>query len=286
MNTAISKNSFSTGDIGKIITIAIALITVYFPIFTRLVDNWAHDDNYSHGFFIPAISLYMIYCIRHEFHDIKIQPSNWGIPVLLLGLIQLLIGKIGSEFFLQRTSLIPVLIGLILFLLGSGYLKKMFFPIIFLIFMVPLPAVIWSKIAFPMQLFASNLTEQVILLIGIPILREGNILYLAETTLEVVDACSGLRSLLTLFALSATFAWFVDLTRYRKCFLFLCAAPVAIFANIIRLTGTALLAHYFGERAAQGFLHEISGFITFFIGLFLLGIIYWLLQSKRKHDCE
>jgi len=286
MTKNLVKSNLFTLENLKLILIPACLAAVYYPVFVKLVIDWSENDNYSHGFFIPFISAYMIYSRRDELRRLKIQPSNWGLLLLVLGLLQMILARTGSEFFMQRTSLIPVLLGISLFLLGTRITKKILFPIIFLIFMMPLPTIIWNKIAFPMQLFATMLTENVVRLIGIPVLREGNILYLAETTLEVVDACSGLRSLVTMFALSATFAWFADLSVLRKWILFILAAPIAILANIVRLTGTAALANQFGEKVAQGFLHELSGLVTFMLGLLLLGVIYWALLGKTKSSAK
>jgi exosortase len=170
--------------------------------------------------------------------------------------------------------------GLVLFLCGTAWFKKSFIPLAYLVFMVPLPAVIWNRIAFPMQLFGSYLTEQAVYFIGIPIYREGNVLHLAETTLEVVAACSGLRSLVTLFALAGALAFFSKLSNWRKWILFFTAAPIAIFANIVRLTMTAILASYYGSEVAQGFLHDFSGLVIFVLGLSLLVGISSLLARK------
>lgn len=281
MKQNITKYALFSPETFKWLLIPVGLLAVYYPVIINLIKDWTEDDNYSHGFFIPLISVYMLYSMREELSRIKLTPNNWGLPLLLLGLIQLMLAKIGTEFFMQRTSLIPVLLGITLFLFGIRFSRKILIPVLFLIFMVPLPAIIWNKIAFPMQLFSTTLTENIVHALGIPVLREGNILYLAETTLEVVDACSGLRSLVTMFALSATFAWFSDLGIFRQWLLFLCAAPIAILANIVRLTGTAVLANQFGDEVAQGFLHELSGLVTFMLGLILLGGIYWALQPKK-----
>ena len=261
---------FSRIDIGLLIMMLVGLTGLYYKIVVGLIGDWATNDNYSHGFFIPLISLYMIYTIRSELQKYTIRPANWGLLFLIAGLGQLLVATAGSEFFLQRTSIIPVLLGLLLYLCGSAYTKKLLLPVCYLLFMVPLPAILWNKVAFPMQLFSTALTENVVQFIGIPVLREGNILYLAETTLEVVDACSGLRSLTTMFALSAALSWFASYSLPKKWFLFLMAAPIAIVANIIRLTSTAILASKYGSEVAQGFLHEFSGIVTFFLGLVML----------------
>ncbi len=277
-------SSISSIDYGLMALVAVGVSFLYFSVFSGLVHDWSTNDNYSHGFFIPLISLYMIYFMRGELKKCPIQPVNLGLPVLLLGLAQLLIAVTGSEFFLQRTSLLPVLFGLTLFLLGTCYAKKLLVPIGYLIFMIPLPAIIWNKIAFPMQLFSTRLTENVVHLLGIPVYREGNILQLASTTLEVVDACSGLRSLTTMFALSAALAWFAGYSIPKKWFLFFMAAPIAVFANIIRLAGTALLASRYGGDVAQGFLHEFSGMVTFFVGLGLLTGLSVLLGKPFRNS--
>lgn len=256
------------------------LSVLYYTTFLGLIDDWKHNDNFSHGFFIPLISGYMIYSMRSTLREVPFKPINAGLFVLLLGLTQLIIARIGSEFFLERTSLVLVLFGLSLFLFGLAWTRKLSLPIFYLIFMIPLPAIIWNRIAFPMQLFASYLTENVIQLIGIPVFRQGNILQLQQTTLEVVDACSGLRSLVTMFALSAAMAWFANYSTMRKWTLFFAAAPIAVFANIIRLTVTAILASRYGEQVAQGFLHEFSGLITFAVGLLMLFVTNFFLTKK------
>ncbi|HID70777.1 MAG TPA: exosortase [Desulfobacterales bacterium] len=250
--------------------IFLSLGLLYFPILQDLAHDWETNDNYSHGYFIPVLSAYLIYTSKDELKRLPIRGNLAGLFLLAAGLVQLIIAKVGSEFFLQRTSLIPVLAGIVLFCLGYSFLKKLLLPIIYLIFMIPLPAIIWNKIAFPMQLFGSYLTEKVVTLMGIPIFREGNVLHLANTTLEVVDACSGLRSLTTLFALSAVFAILSSHTTSQKWILFMTAAPIAIFANIVRLSATALLASKYGGDIAHGFLHDFSGLVVFAVGILLL----------------
>jgi len=268
-------------NLACLLVLLAALLGLYYPVLVAMAHDWSTNDNYSHGFFIPLISGYMVFAMKDDLRNICLRPANWGLWLLLAGVGQLYVAKVGTEYFLQRTSLILVLLGMAIFLLGKAMTRKLLLPIAYLLFMVPLPAIIWNKIAFPMQLFSSAVTEVVVRLIGIPIFREGNVLHLAQTTLEVVDACSGLRSLTTMFALSAALAWFSDSTAWKKWVLFLAAAPIAIFANIVRLTGTAGLASVYGEKVAQGFLHEFSGLFTFVVGLMLLILVNKLLQSQR-----
>jgi len=261
-------------------TVLVAIFLLYFPFLQTLAMDWDTDDNYGHGYFIPVITLYMIFSLRKELARMPLKPSITGFFLVLCGLALLVIAKIGAEFFLQRFSIIVVLLGMVHFLCGPAYLKKLALPILYLVFMIPLPAIIWNKIAFPMQLFGSYLTEQVIYLIGIPVFREGNVLHLAETTLEVVAACSGLRSLVTMFALSGALAFFTTLSTGRKWMLFFAAVPIAIFANIVRLTATAILASIYGSDVAQGFLHDFSGIVIFVLGLSMLVGVNTLLSRR------
>ena len=270
-----------SGNLAVALVLLAALVGLYYPVLTYLMHDWSTNDNYSHGFFIPLISGYMVYALREELGRITVRPANWGFIVLLAGLGQLYVARVGTEYFLQRTSLILVLLGMALFLWGRELTKKLLLPIGYLLFMVPIPAIIWNKIAFPMQLFSSAVTERVIQAIGLPVFREGNVLHLAQTTLEVVDACSGLRSLTTMFALAAALAWFSGFATWKKWLLFFAAAPVAIFANIVRLTATAGLASFYGEKVAQGFLHDFSGLFTFVFGLALLILTSKFLQPKN-----
>jgi len=238
--------------------LSLLFIALYFPFICTMVHDWSIDDNYSHGYLIPFISAYMIWSVRKELQRVDILPSNWGLALIVLGLVQLTVAIIGSELFLQRTSMVVLLFGFSLFLLGK---------------------IVWNKIAFPMKLFASYIAANVIDWIGISILREGNILNLASTTLEVADACSGLRSLTSLLALSAAFAYIFPLKVINKWVLFFSAIPIAIAVNIFRLTSTAVLAQRFGAKVAQGFLHEISGILVFIIAFILLFVVYTILSK-------
>lgn len=258
-----------------------ALLALYLPFLQTLVSDWNTNEDYSHGYFIPFLTLFFVYSIRHQLRQTVIEPNFIGIFVVVAGLTQLIVAKIGSEYFLQRTSFIVVLLGIVLFLFGWKYLRKMLVPLGYLIFMVPLPAIIWNKIAFPMQLFASFLTEHLVSFMGIPIFREGNVLHLSQTVLEVVAACSGLRSLVTMFALGAALAFMSPLPNWKKWLLFFSAIPVSVIANISRLTITAILASKYGGVVAQGFLHEFSGIAVFFFGLTLLLAVNRLLAVSN-----
>ncbi len=253
--------------------LGIGFIALYYPFLLTLIGDWRQNPNYSHGFLIPFISVWLIYSLKDRFKTTPYQPSNWGLVLIFCAVIQLIVAKIGMEYFLQRTSIIVLFLGIALFLYGKNITKLLLIPICYLIFMIPIPAIIWNKIAFPLQLFASYLTEHVIRFLGMPVLREGNVLILSTITLEVVDACSGIRSLTTMMALSVPLTFFMLGGAVRKIVFFLSSIPIAIFVNIVRLTVTAILSAMYGEVFAKGFLHEFSGMITFALGLALLYLV-------------
>jgi len=261
--------------------LAVCFAALYYDVIAKMVKDWMIDDNYSHGFLIPPIAGYLIWQKKEELSKAFGSPSNLGILFLTGGLLVFIVGKLGAELFTMRFSMLIVLWSLVLFMAGWQIGRQTFIPIAYLAFMIPLPAIIWNQVAFPLKLFATTLAAHAITLIGIPVFREGNILHLANTTLEVVDACSGLRSLTSLLALSGAFALITQHSFVKKWILFLSAVPIAILVNIIRLTGTAALAHKYGEKVAQGFLHEFSGIIIFVLAILFLYLVHALLQKTR-----
>jgi exosortase len=260
----------------------LAFLALYYPFIQNLVRDWDTNQNYSQGYFIPFVSAFMIWWMREDLAAIEFKPTNWGIALIVLGLLQLFIAKVGSEYFLQRTSMIVVLFGISFYLFGGRFTKAVWLPLAYLIFMIPLPAIVWNRIAFPMQLFASALTEDVVQLIGIPILREGNVLHLAQASLEVVDACSGLRSLVNILGLAVGLGFIMNKEAWKRWALFLAAFPIAVIVNIIRLSGTAMLASRYGSDVAQGFLHDFSGWLVFVAGILLLLLVQSVLSKISK----
>ncbi len=277
-----SQRAISSRSSFPFLVLIVSFIVLYYPVIIKLMQDWNTDDNYSHGYFIPFIAAYMIWQRKDELAAASGKGSWWGLPILGLGLAQFVVAWAGSEYFLQGTSIVVVLWGAVLFLWGSRVAKMVLIPTAYLVFMVPLPAILWNKIAFPMKLFASKLAADAIHLMGYTVLREGNILILPSTTLEVADACSGLRSLTSLLALSAALAYLAPMGRWKKWTIFLSAAPIAVVCNIIRLIGTAVLAHHYGAGVAEGFLHTFSGWLVFILGLAMLGGVYTVLRPRTS----
>jgi exosortase len=197
--------------------------------------------------------------------------------LLVLSLAALLAGLLGSELFVARTSIIGTVAGIVIFLLGWRHLRILAFPIAFLFLMVPIPAIIFNQIAFPLQLIASKFGQYCISAASIPVLREGNVLILANTTLEVAEACSGIRSLVSLVTLGILFGYFTDPRWWVRTLIVVSAVPVAILANGARVAGTGIAAHYYGAKAAEGFFHEFSGWVIFVVAFVLMLLIHQLI---------
>ena len=249
--------------------LALGFAALYWQVLAKLVSDWYHDDNYSHGFLIVPLALYFVWERREKLRKIPAAPSALGFVVVLGSVAVLIAGILGSELFLTRISILGTLVGVTLFLWGWGYLRALAFPLAFLLLMIPIPAIIFNQIAFPLQLLASQFGESAMGMANVPVLREGNVLILANTTLEVAEACSGIRSLVSLLTLAIVLGYFSDPRGWVRTLVAVSSVPVAIVTNGFRVAGTGIAAHQFGAAAAEGFFHEFSGWLVF-VSAFLL----------------
>jgi exosortase len=271
---------------GLIIAQAVVIIAsfalLYRNVIVKLVRDWATDDNYSHGFLIIPIALFLAWERRDKVFALPLKPSYLGLVGVLGSVAVLAAGTLGVELFLTRVSIIGVLAGSIVFLFGWAHLRALIFPVAFLILMVPLPAIIFNQITFPLQLLASQAGEFGLASLHIPVLREGNIIVLARTKLEVVEACSGIRSLVSLLTLGIVYAYFIDKRATVRWAISLSAVPVAIISNAMRITGTGVAAHYYGPEAAEGFFHSFSGWAVFVVAFIaMLGVKQLVVQTAN-----
>ena len=260
-------------------------ITIFFniPVFKELIADWMYDSNYSHGFLIIPISIFLIYRKRHEL-VMPVTDGKFGLLILIAGCIGIIFGVAASEFFVTRFSLVLIITGISFYYLGMTNFRKVWFAFFLLIFMIPIPAVIYYSATLPMQLFASKATQWFLSVLGVPCIRQGNILYLPDYTLEVAEACSGLRSLVTLMALGAIYGNLTLPGKIRPLILFLATIPIAVATNIIRLLFTAVAAYAISTKFAEDFLHELSGLIVFISALIMMFILGAILKWPKKRS--
>jgi exosortase len=263
---------------------SLLLLICYAPVLQRLALQWYEDPDMGHGFFVPVIAGYIAWQRKDELFAQTPVPNWWGLLVVAFGAFQLLIATLGAELFLARTAFIISLVGMILVLGGTRGVRILAFPLFLLCFMVPIPSIIYNQITFPMQLFASRVADDVLMFVGIPVLREGNILELASQRLNVVEACSGIRSLLSLSFLSLVYAYFFDKKVWMRFVLLVATLPISILANAGRVTLTGVVSEYDAELAG-GVFHYASGWVIFMVALVILVLFHQLvnLVYRRLH---
>jgi exosortase len=262
--------------------LAVLISLQYSSILLLLVKTWCTDSNFSHGFFVPAFSAFVIWQKRKELASVPISPAWSGLVVIVLALLVYLLGVIGAELFLSRSSLVLLLSGLVVYFLGWAFLRALAFPLAFLLLMIPLPALILNQITFPLQFLASNVASSLLSSLGVPVLREGNIIQLPTMSLEVVEACSGIRSLVSLVTLAIIYGYLQESSAALRVILAVAAVPIAIAANSLRVTGTGLLGVYWGPDKAEGFFHTFSGWIIFILALGMLFVAHRALRFLKR----
>lgn len=278
-----------------------AVLFVYATVLVKLGGQWWVDENYSHGLLIPFIIGYIVWSERARLESATRRPSLvWGGVLVTGALLMLWAGTAGAELFMQRTSLVVMLAGITIYFWGWHILRLALVPLLLLALAIPIPAIIFNQIAFPLQLFASRCAVWAMRAFDIPVLRQGNVIELMPLNstvtkkLEVVEACSGIRSLMTLLTLAVVFAYFThprgqqggglraSLKRYgtwRSAILVLSAVPIAIITNAGRVSGTGILARYYGTEVADGFFHEFSGWVVYIVAFMLLFALGWVLDK-------
>ncbi|RLB77941.1 MAG: exosortase [Deltaproteobacteria bacterium] len=269
-DTAFVNFRLSRYQMGLFIILLLGIAVVYAGIFQNLYLDWMDDPNYSHGLLVPFISGYFVWQQREKLENLKIKPLNSGIFLILFALLVLFAGVAAQEYFSRRSSFVFLLAGIVLFLFGWQWLKSLALPIGFLFFMIPLPYIVYDAMAFPLKLFVAKFSVISLKLMGVVVWREGNIIMFPQTVLEVADACSGLRSLMSLLALGVALAVFSQEKISRRVLLVLLTVPIAILTNMIRVIGTGFLAQYYGAAAAEGFFHEFAGMGVFVLAMVML----------------
>jgi exosortase len=251
---------------------------LYWSTLGHLIGQWWRDPNFSHGFFVPLFAAFVVWQERNRLAQLVSHPSWFGAAILALAIVLLMLGQLGAELFLARTSLVLLLAGLIVLFLGWNFFRALLFPWAFLFLMIPIPAIIFNQITFPLQLQASKVAAYTLPLFGVPILREGNVINLPAMSLEVAEACSGIRSLMSLTTLAVIYGYLMERRIWVRCLLALASIPIAIVANSVRIIGTGLLVQYWDPDKAEGFFHASWGWIIFVLSLLMLYALHAVIR--------
>ncbi|NTV50319.1 MAG: exosortase/archaeosortase family protein [Geobacteraceae bacterium] len=254
------------------------LVVMYFSVGPDMVKDWYNDENYSHGFLVPIIAGYFLWQRWPDLKERPVKPDGLGLVVIVFGVLQLLVAWFGTEYFTMRSSLIVLLAGMTLFWFGREVLKGMALPIGYLIFMVPIPYIIYDMAAFPLKLFVTKVSVAFMKAVGVVVMREGNIIMFPATTLEVADACSGIRSLISLLAIAAAYSFLMKTSNVRRWIIIFSAIPIAVATNSLRVIVTGILAQWWGAKAAEGFFHEFAGMAVFVLAMAMLVVCGELLR--------
>jgi exosortase len=255
-------------------SIVLLLVVLYYRVGIKLVYDWSTIPDYSHGFLVPFFVAFLIWDKRKVLQSTPIRQSWLGVPLVVFSLAVLILGIYGVELFTSRMSFIFLMAGLIWTFFGWAMVRALRFPLLVLVLAIPFPAILFNQITFPLQLLASRIASDVLPLLGVPTLHEGNVIELPVMKLEVAEACSGIRSLMSLFTLAVFYGYFLEHTTRRRVILALASIPIAVTANVARIVGTGLCVQYWDPEKALGFFHEFSGWVMFVISLACLYLVH------------
>jgi len=254
--------------------VSVLLAVLYYRVAIKLVHDWLTITDYSHVPLVPLFSVFLIWEKRKILSNIPVKQTWSGVPLVVFSLAVLILGVYGVELFTARISFVMLLAGIIWTLLGVAMLRAVAFPLMVLILAIPIPAIIFNQITFPLQLLASRIASEILPMLGVPTLHEGNIIELPIMKLEVAEACSGIRSLMSLFTLAVFYGYFIERTTWRRVILALASIPIAVTANVARIVGTGLCVQYWDPDKALGFFHEFSGWVIFVVSLCCLYLVH------------
>jgi exosortase len=260
------------------------IIAIYTRVLIKLVHDWYTMPDFSHGFVIPFFVAYLIWKQREEIKAVPLRQSWAGIVCVALSLVVLLTGIYGADLFLSRISLVMLLVGLVWAFAGTKMLRELALPLGVLLLAIPFPAIVFNRITFPLQLLASHVASVALPVFGVPVLREGNVIQLPAIQLEVAEACSGIRSLMTLFSVAVIYGYFAETSIWKRIVLALAALPIAVAANSIRIIGTGICVQYWSPDKALGFFHEFSGWLMFVISTICIYFVHRLLSLVRPRS--
>jgi len=266
------------------LALATLVVVMYAPVLSSLARQWWTDPNYSHGFFVLAFAGYVLWSNSDRWRAVPFRPSNFGFVVMLFAIALRVLGMLGAELFIGRLSLVILISGMVLFLVGRQALRSIAFPIGYLLFMIPLPAIVYYQLTFPLQLWASRLGAGGLVALGIHTVRQGNLLILPNCTLNVVEACSGIRSLLSLLAAAVAYGYLAESSVWKRVALAFASIPIAIAANGLRLVATGVLSYFFGPKVDSGVVHLAVGIVFFALAFLSIVLVHKLLGLNSRHQ--
>ena len=270
-----------------LLALLLLFVWLYASVVFHLVLEWVGpraDPNFEHGFVVPFFALYVLWQDRKNLAAVAPSPSWAGLPLVVLSMLMLVLGILGADIFLPRVSLLILLAGLVILFLGWTFFRALLFPWAFLFLMIPIPALLINRVTFPLQLVAAKWSAGLLELVGVPVLLEGNLLSLASKQLNVAEACSGIRSLLTLITLAIIYGYLLESRKWVRVVLVCAAIPIAVAANSVRIFGTGLLIQYHHDDLAEGFYHTVSGTVIFAVALIMLFALHRLICFISQPD--
>jgi exosortase len=263
---------------GPLLLITALVVALYAHIAVKLVTDWYELPDSSHGFLIPFFAAFLLWDRRDRLLATPVRPTWAGLWLVILALFVLLTGVFGADLFLSRISFVMLAAGVVWTLLGRAMLGQLKLVLFVLLLAIPLPTLVLNQITFPLQLLASKLASALLPLAGVPVLRDGNVIQLPAMQLEVAEACSGIRSLTSLFTVAIIYGYFLEKSVLRRTILAVASLPIAVAANVVRIFGTGLCVQYWNPDKAVGFFHEFSGWLMFVVSLLCLYIVHLLMR--------
>jgi exosortase len=257
---------------------------LYAPVLSSLARQWWNDPNYGHGFFVPVFAGYILWSERARWRALQFRPNNFGFAIMLFAIGLRVLGMLGAELFMARLSLLILISGMVMFLAGSEALRSISFPMGYLLFMIPLPAIVYYQVTLPLQLWASRMAATGLVALGIHTVRQGNLLFLPNCTLNVVEACSGIRSLLSLLAATVAYGYWAEASTSRRVVLAVASIPIAIAANGIRLVATGVLSYFFGPSVDSGLVHLTLGLCSFALAFLTILLVHKVLGLPSRQQ--
>ncbi len=276
-----TKQRISIGVMVVWCLFVVTFLAVWLPTLLGLGHTWYASDDFSHGFLILPLVGYVIWQLKDDLAKLSVQGTWIGLPVVVVSLMAFLFGKVSSMTTLTSLSLIIFIWGGVLYLYGCSIFRKLLFPLFFLLFMIPVPSQVYAALTMPLQLIVTRITVAAAALTGIPVYREGNVIHLPDMTFQVIQACSGLRSIMTMLTLGAIIAYFFLKSPISRTVLFISAIPVSIAINIFRVFSMVVGYHFFKLNLMEGTPHTMLG-----LAVFILALAIFMLIQKGLARCE